>query len=46
MERYNLDAIQAFELLRRLSQDTNTRIAGIAHGLVNADHPPAPGTQP
>lgn len=39
MERYNLGPIQAFELLRRLSQDTNTRIADIAQRLVNNEHP-------
>ncbi|PHV67376.1 GAF and ANTAR domain-containing protein [Williamsia muralis] len=46
MERYNLDAIQAFELLRRLSQDSNTRIFDIADRLVRADHPPSPGGLP
>ncbi|PYE13559.1 GAF domain-containing protein [Williamsia limnetica] len=39
MERYNLGPIQAFELLRRLSQETNTRIADLAQRLVNNEHP-------
>lgn len=42
MERYNLGPIQAFELLRQLSQDSNIRIADIAQRLVDNDHPDAP----
>ena len=40
MERYNLNAIQAFELLRKLSQNSNIRLLEIANRLVNAEHPP------
>jgi transcriptional regulator with GAF, ATPase, and Fis domain len=39
MERYTLDAGQAFELLRKLSQNENIRIADIARKLVEHDHP-------
>ena len=41
MERYRIGAGAAFELLTRLSQDTNTPLAQIAHELVQADFPPA-----
>lgn len=37
MERFDVDAVTAFELLRRLSQDSNTRIFDIAHRLVNTE---------
>lgn len=33
-ERYNIDAVRAFDLLRRLSQESNTPVAEIAHRLV------------
>lgn len=39
MERFNLDAVEAFELLTRLSQRSNTRLIDIAHGLVDSEHP-------
>jgi transcriptional regulator with GAF, ATPase, and Fis domain len=39
MERYDLDAGQAFELLRKLSQNENIRIADIARKLIEKDHP-------
>lgn len=38
MERYDLDAMQAFDLLKRLSQDSNTRLADVAKKLVSRDH--------
>ena len=34
MERFNIDAIAAFELLRRLSQESNLRLTDIAERLV------------
>jgi ANTAR domain/GAF domain len=34
MERFNIDAVAAFELLRRLSQESNTRLVDIAEQLV------------
>jgi transcriptional regulator with GAF, ATPase, and Fis domain len=34
MERFDVDAVQAFELLKRLSQSSNTPVAEIAHRLV------------
>ena len=40
MERFDIDAVQAFELLRKLSQDTNTPLARLAADLVHKDHPP------
>jgi GAF domain-containing protein len=35
MERFNVDAVRAFELLARVSQDSNTRLAEIAEELVS-----------
>jgi transcriptional regulator with GAF, ATPase, and Fis domain len=43
MERFNIDSLQAFELLRKLSQDSNTPIADIARQLVETDHPSRAG---
>lgn len=40
MERFDLDAVQAFDLLKRLSQDSNTRLADVAKMLVSREHPP------
>jgi GAF domain-containing protein len=40
MERFDIDAVQAFELIRKLSQDTNTPLAKLAADLVHKDHPP------
>lgn len=34
MERFDVDAVRAFELLRKLSQDSNTRLAEIAAQIV------------
>ncbi|SPM35606.1 histidine kinase [Mycobacterium rhizamassiliense] len=42
MERFNIDAAGAFQLLARLSQDTNTRLEEIARQLVDIDHPLRP----
>ena len=39
MERFNIDAVAAFELLRRLSQDSNTRLTDIAERLIRTDPP-------
>lgn len=39
MERFNIDAMQAFELLKRLSQDGNIALVDVARRLVNVDHP-------
>lgn len=43
MERFDIDAVAAFALLSKLSQDTNTRLEEIARRLVRLDHPPASG---
>ncbi|MBV8965359.1 MAG: GAF and ANTAR domain-containing protein, partial [Mycobacteriaceae bacterium] len=40
MERFNITAVQAFDLLTKLSQNSNTPVAQIARRLVYADHPP------
>ncbi|OBK44604.1 response regulator receiver protein [Mycobacterium sp. 1081908.1] len=42
MERYNLDAVEAFELLTRLSQQSNTKLVDIAKGLIESEHPLKP----
>lgn len=39
MERFNLDAVEAFELLSRLSQRSNTKLIEIAKGLIDSEHP-------
>jgi len=40
MERFNTDATRAFEILVKLSQESNTRVADLAHKLVKVEHPP------
>jgi hypothetical protein len=35
MERYKVDDVQAFEMLRRLSQDSNTRLIDIAQQVID-----------
>lgn len=40
MERFDVDAVHAFELLKRLSQDGNIPLADVARRLVHTDHPP------
>ena len=39
MERFQIDAVEAFDLLRQLSQQSNIPVAGISRSLVEADHP-------
>lgn len=39
MERFNLDAVEAFELLRRLSQQSNMRLVDVAAALIDSEHP-------
>jgi hypothetical protein len=41
MERFSIDAGAAFELLKRLSQDTNTALVSIAEQLIRSS-PPTP----
>lgn len=41
MERFNINAMAAFELLRKLSQQSNTKIAKIAERLIAVEHPPS-----
>lgn len=38
MERYDVDAVHAFELLKQLSQSWNTRLADVARKLVESKH--------
>lgn len=35
MERFNVDAVRAFEMLRQLSQSSNTRLADIAQRVID-----------
>lgn len=42
MERFNLDAVEAFELLTRLSQQSNTKVIAIAKALIDSEHPLKP----
>lgn len=39
MERFKIDAVQAFELLKRLSQSSNTPLVSVARQLVESEHP-------
>jgi ANTAR domain-containing protein/GAF domain-containing protein len=39
MERFDVDATHAFELLKRLSQNSNTQLAVVARRLVESEHP-------
>jgi GAF domain-containing protein len=41
MERYNIGAIQAFDMLKKLSQDSNVPLARIAEELTEKSHPSA-----
>jgi transcriptional regulator with GAF, ATPase, and Fis domain len=38
MERFKIDAVQAFELLKRLSQSSNTPLVVVARQLVESEH--------
>jgi transcriptional regulator with GAF, ATPase, and Fis domain len=38
MERFKIDAVQAFELLKRLSQSSNTALVVVARQLVESEH--------
>ena len=39
MERFNLDAVDAFELLTRLSQQSNRRLIDLVEALIESEHP-------
>ncbi|KWX65939.1 response regulator receiver protein [Mycobacterium sp. NAZ190054] len=39
MERFGINAITAFELLRKISQESNTKLVDVAERLVNLEHP-------
>lgn len=40
MERYRVDAVCAFELLKRLSQISNSKVVDVAQALIAAEFPP------
>jgi AmiR/NasT family two-component response regulator len=35
MERFNIDSVQAFDMLRRLSQESNTPIRDLAERVID-----------
>jgi GAF domain-containing protein len=39
MERFNLDAVEAFELLSRVSQQSNIKLIEVATSLIDSEHP-------
>lgn len=39
MERFNLDAVEAFELLTRVSQNSNIKLIDVAAALIDSEHP-------
>jgi GAF domain-containing protein len=39
MERFKIDAVHAFELLKQLSQNSNTPLVVVARQLVESEHP-------
>lgn len=39
MERFNIDAVEAFELLTRLSQQSNRKLIDLAAALIESEHP-------
>ena len=41
MERYKIDAVQAFEVLKKLSQSSNTPLAEVAREVIQSEHPVA-----
>jgi hypothetical protein len=42
MERFDIDAVQAFDLLNRFSQETRTKVVDVAERLLADEHPPRP----
>jgi AmiR/NasT family two-component response regulator len=38
MERFGVDDVQAFEMLRKLSQDGNTRLTDVAQRVIETRH--------
>ena len=39
MGRFDINAVAAFDLLRKISQESNTKIVDVARRLVSLDHP-------
>jgi AmiR/NasT family two-component response regulator len=39
MDRFDLDAVQALKVLRRMSQDTKTQMCVVAEHLINSSDP-------
>ena len=46
MERFNVDAVRAFELLVKQSQNSNIRLAVVAEELVSRGPEPIPRNKP
>ena len=46
MERYSVDEHVAFDMLKRLSQDTNGKVVHLAQRLIATDHPSATPSSP
>jgi AmiR/NasT family two-component response regulator len=42
MERYRVDAGQAFEMLKQLAQQSNTKLVEFSQRLINAEFPGLP----
>ncbi len=41
-ERFSVDSVEAFELLTRLSQSSNTKLDDLAQALIGSEHPLEP----
>lgn len=39
MERFDVDAVEAFEMLTRLSQASNRKLVDVAQALIDSEHP-------
>ncbi|AFC55572.1 ANTAR domain-containing protein [Mycobacterium paraintracellulare] len=39
MERFGIDAVEAFQLLTRVSQQSNIKLIEIARALIESEHP-------
>jgi AmiR/NasT family two-component response regulator len=46
IERYRVDAVQAFELLKQLSQNTNTKLVEIAQQIIDTSNTGDEKSQP
>ena len=46
MERFKVDAVRAFDMLRELSQTTNTKLVDVAQRVVDTAHEPRRPSRP